>query len=249
MTQDMNLVRIKFLLVSAAALGLAGCTGPSSRVQGQGTAKPREEVAQLATERTIYVHQRALPSRITNVAQPAHYQHVFIDSADPAALTVQTISLEDAVASNVLASAELEVRPLRPLAGGDLTWAVVERDFRRPSELEGIGGADAQKTVFRELKFEVGKADVLDKSTLDDLLRLASRVDGLFYVVGYADESGVESKNKALSLDRARAVAQHLEAGGVHPGRIRASGAGVSRLYRDLQDNRRVSVSFLVDVR
>lgn len=245
----MNRIRIKFLLVSAAALGLSGCAFLSSRDPEQVISREREALSPAVAERSAYAFHRALPTRFNNVVQPAHYQHVFIEASDPAAVTVQTISLEDAVASNVLASAELQVRQLQPVGGAELKWVVLDRDFRRPSELEGVAGSDAQMSNFRELKFRLGSSEILDKPLLDDLLRLASRTDGVFYVVGFADESGVEAKNKTLSLQRARSVAQYLQSGGVHPSRIKASGVGISRIYQELEDNRRVSVSFLVEAR
>ena len=99
---------------------------------------------------------------------------------------------------------------------------------------------------FTEVHFDVNQTDILDRSRLDAMIKLASRVEGVFYVVGYADETGIEASNLTLSEDRAAAVSQILVSAGVNETRVKTAGAGVSRTYASLAENRRASVSFRV---
>lgn len=242
---DMNHTRAKFILVSASALGLAGCTTPAPPQAQLALRAPSPAPAPMQP-RQVEVAQRALPTRTGNITQPAHYQHVYIDPRDDASRTVQTISLQDAIHNQVLASADFEVKALEALSAKPLQWIVLDRGFARPSELEGVGGASAKPTTFADVFFAVGQAHVSDMAAVNALTQLAARLDGVFHVVGYTDETGAEAPNKALSLARAHAVKDLLVAGGVHPGRIEVAGAGVSRTFEGLQANRRASISFRV---
>lgn len=231
------------LLVSVAAMLTAGCA--THTPVGQET-QARIAPAAVNEDRGIESAQRALPTRVDNVKQPAHYQHVYIDSQDENAGSLQTITLADAVENNVLASSPLQVKRLDKVDPAGLRWVVMDRGFHRPSEIEGVGGADVQSKLFTNVNFNVNETEILNKSRLDELLALAARVSGMFYVVGYADETGIESKNLTLSKDRAQAVADALIAGGVNATRVKVAGAGVSRTYPTLAENRHASITFRV---
>lgn len=235
---SMSQIRLRFLLCSAAALGLAGCAATHKA--------PASPAATAKVGIGIATAQRALPTITSNVSQPAHYQHVFIDTADVNAGSLQTVTLPDAVNSNVLASSEIQVKPLGKIEPGSLRWVVLEKGFPRPKELEGVGGADLKASTFTEVNFDLNQAQILDRSKLDEVVKLASRVSGQFYVVGYADETGVEAQNVSLSQDRAKAVSEVLVSAGVNRSRVKEFGAGVSRTYRGLDANRRASVTFRV---
>jgi outer membrane protein OmpA-like peptidoglycan-associated protein len=256
----MKLNRLSFMLISAAALGLGGCAAPNSHhghlhiegceeeapVARAAQSAPGVIVKQVVEPKGIDTAMRALPSSASNVRQPAHYQHVYIDSQDKNAGSLQTITLEDAVKSNVLASSELQAKRLDKIDPASLKWLVLEKGFPRPGDLEGVGGADVKPNNFTEVHFDVNQTDILDRSQLEAMIKLASRLEGVFYVVGYADETGVEASNVTLSQDRAAAVSQALVSAGVNSTRVKTAGAGVSRTYSTLAENRRASISFRV---
>lgn len=229
------------LLICMVASALAGCATNKAEPQASAT-----QIQIVKEDNGIESAQRALPTRVGNVKQPAHYQHVYIDSMDDNAGSLQTIPLEDAVANNVLASSPLQVKKLDPVEGNGQRWVVMDHGFARPKDIEGVGGADVHSKLFSSVHFNVNETEILDKTRIDDLLKLAARVSGIFYVVGYADETGIESKNLTLSKDRAQAVADALIAGGVNETRVKTSGAGVSRLYPTLAENRHASITFRV---
>jgi outer membrane protein OmpA-like peptidoglycan-associated protein len=193
----------------------------------------------------IDTSQRALPTLSTTVVQPAHYQHVYIDTANPNAGSIQTITLDDAIKSEVLASNELQAKPLK-LDQKSMAWLVLDRDFSRPTELEGVGGEMAQANAFAEVNFALNKAEVLNPERVLKLAELAKRLSGAFNVIGYADESGLDIPNTKLANDRAAAVAELLVANGVNSSRITATGAGISRAYPTLEANRRASIAYRV---
>lgn len=89
---------------------------------------------------------------------------------------------------------------------------------------------------------------------LDRIIALADACrDSVIVITGHSDASGDEAANRTLSLDRARAVAEHLIAHGVSGERIEVAGAGSSvpvadnatRYGRSL--NRRIEVVFRRD--
>ena len=140
---------------------------------------------------SISAGSRAMPTQTTSVVEPARYQHVFVDSKSPSGRTVQTISLQDAVANDVLASSELEIQRQQAIERGSLVWIVTEAGgVRRPSDLEGAGGEGAAAVNASEVNFALNEADILNPERLSSLLRVASRLNGVFHVVGYADETG-----------------------------------------------------------
>ena len=233
----MNHIRCSFLLVSAAALGLVGCASPD------GTSK----VVDVSKSDTgIGSAQRALPTVANNVIQPAHYQHVFIDTRNDDAGSLQTISLQDAVENNVLSSSDIQAKPLSKISPDSLRWIVLENGFPRPKEIEGVGGAHVKQNNFADVHFETNKTEILDVANIEKMLKMASRIDGIFHIVGYADETGIEASNQTLSQDRAKVVSDAIIAGGVSPSRVKAVGAGISCTYQDLSANRRATIAFLV---
>ena len=221
------------------ALALQACATPPSQA-------PVAVATHAVAHTGIDTAQRALPTIATSVSQPAHYQHVYIDTRDANAGSLQTITLEDAVKNSVLASADIQVKRLDHVDADSLKWVVLDKGFARPKELEGVGGVDVLNLNFAEVNFALNETEILNPTKLNALLKVAGRVGGVFYVVGYADESGIESKNQTLSQDRAKAVADSLVAGGVNPLRVKATGAGISRTYRGLDANRRASITFRV---
>lgn len=221
------------------AISLAGCASPPAPL-------PMATIATPSNDNGIDVAQRALPTRINNIKQVAHYQHVYIDTRDGNAGSLQTITLADAVQGNVLASSDLQVKRLAKIDPKSLQWAVLDRGFERPKELEGVGGAGVDVNNFSEVNFPLNGTDILNSDRMTTLISLASRVGGVFHVVGYADESGIEAGNQKLSVERAKAVADALIAAGVNPSRVLTSGAGVSRLYQGLDANRRASITFRI---
>ena len=228
---------MSILLCSVATIGFSG-----SATSKEPPVPAKSRFSSVKVETAV----RALPTVINNVLQPAHYQHVYIDPLDKNAGSLQTITLEDAVTSNVLASSELQVKPLSKIQIDSLKWIVLEQGFARPKEMEGVAVADINTNHFSEVNFALNESAILDRSKLDDLVKLASRVSGLFHIVGYADETGLEAKNITLSQDRANAVAEILISSGVNFSRVQADGAGVSRTYQGLDANRRASITFRV---
>jgi outer membrane protein OmpA-like peptidoglycan-associated protein len=234
--------QLRNILISVAVVATVGCAS-----------KPL--ILETATSPTLPGHvpvegivtaERALPTLVGNVLQPAHYQHVYIDETEANAHSLQTIKLDDAVKNGVLASSELQVVKLAKLEPQALQWTTFENGYKTPSSIEGVAGFDVRPVNFAEVNFATNQVEILDTEPLVAITNLASRVSGLFYIVGYADVSGAESKNKKLSKDRAQAVADALIEGGVNSTRITVAGAGVSLVYPDLAPNRRATITFKV---
>ena len=237
-----------FLLSTAltATFVLGGCaTRSDSNVAAESVSKHASSVKRV-TNAGIDVAQRALPTLSDSVRQPAHYQHVYVDGDSQAAVSLKTLPLADAVANDVLASSNRTVRKF-DLDSSKLKWAVLERAGERPSQIEGVGGAGVDTGNLSEVNFDLNEIAIINPERLDKLVRKAQLVSGMFYVVGYADESGIESKNYTLSQQRAESVAAYLANHAIHSSRIKSNGAGISRLYSGLDRNRRASVSFLIE--
>ena len=238
-----NMTRLitTFPAIAALSLALGGCASPPAIA-------PVSDALGVPVQRDngIEVAVRALPSRLDNISQPAHYEHVYLDSMSASASSLQTISLADAVKNDVLASSDLQVRPLPKIDPKTLKWAVFEFGSQRPSELQAVGGEDVESNNFSEVNFALNESEILNMDHLAALIAKARLVGGFFYVVGYTDETGSEQHNSELAKSRAQSVATALLAAGIHPTRIIASGAGVSRLYSELEPNRRASVSFRI---
>jgi outer membrane protein OmpA-like peptidoglycan-associated protein len=231
------------LLVIAALAGCATEKSTESQVLSKSeTVLVTSSVALTGIETT----QRALPTVVTNATQKAHYDHVYIDSKDADARSLRTIPLVDAVANNVLAS---NPKPVirQELDPSKLTWFVTDKGDKRPTSLEGVGGYGIGDGNYVEVNFDVDKTLILNPDRVQFLVDKAKRVSGMFYVVGYADETGIESKNETLSKNRAVSVKEMLTEANIHSTRIVDAGAGVSRTYPDLASNRRVSITFKAD--
>lgn len=187
---------------------------------------------------------RALPTLSGNAKQPAHYQHVYVKEGSPEAKSIQTISLNDAVASNVLASSDYQVQKLD--AVGSLKWIVLDTAPLKPREIEGIGGEGVDRHNSIDVNFDVDKTEILNKQNLQSLITKSKRVQGLFCVFGYADETGTEATNEALSEQRAQVVVDSLVEMGVSIASIKSEGSGVSYIYPTLAANRHTSVTFII---
>ncbi|WP_083634090.1 OmpA family protein [Rhodoferax antarcticus] len=230
----------------AVAISVAGLAGGCSSVSLVQPVVPAPVLASRVVPNGIESAQRALPTLIGNSTQPAHYDHVYIDSKDAAARSLKTITLDDAIAHDVLASNPLPV-VRQEIDPDKLKWLTFNKADRRPTSLEGVGGYGVGDGNYVEVNFDTDKTEILNKDKVLPLIKKASRVTGFFYVVGYADETGIEAKNKTLSQNRAISVKDLLTAANIHESRIHDSGAGVSRTYPDLASNRRTSISFKVD--
>ena len=230
-------------LISLAVLVLmAGCTS-APQVAAVDLAAP----APVKT-RGVDVAARALPTRTTTIAEPARYEHVYIDTASSSATSLQTITLEDAVKSEVLASSELQVKPLSKIDEKALNWIVLDATgYKTPSAIEGVGGAGIEDGHFAEVNFPLNGTDVLNEDHLASLIAKARRVAGVFNVVGYADESGIYQSNVELATERAKVVATLLVDAGISRTRVIDVGAGISHLYPGLDANRRASVTFRIE--
>jgi outer membrane protein OmpA-like peptidoglycan-associated protein len=228
-----------FIALVGGALLLYGCAS---------TPEPPEFASK---EPPVIVHtaQRAIPTQIGNAIEPAMVQHVLIDSGDPNLRSLQTISDADAKANELNTASELQVRTLAPVYSAPNQFITLAGSSEEnPSTLQAAAGESAQPQVFAEINFKRGTTEMINPERLDNFIRLASRLDGLFYIVGYADETGTYKSNVALSHARAVLIMEKLTAAGVHPTRIQARGAGVSNTYGNPDLNRRASVSFRVAV-
>jgi outer membrane protein OmpA-like peptidoglycan-associated protein len=230
--------------IALSAAALSGCSVWNRVVKGEPQAVSPPVAPPTFEGRGIGAAERAVATRITTAKQPAHYEPVFVDTHDEQSASLQTISLQDAVAHDVLASSELLVNTLDHLDTKGLEWLVLGRGDARPNELEALAGAGARSSAFAEVRFAPKEADILNVTQLDALLKLSSRVGGVFYLVGYGDERGKSSD--VLALERANAVANALKAGGVNPSRIQVFAGGVSDTYREPERNRRVTIAFHV---
>lgn len=232
---------IKIHIFASAAL-LSGCAVSPEPVVPLTT----PQIETTRTDHGIETAQRALPTKVDAARQPAHYQHVYVDSLSEASESLKTLSLADAVANDVLSSNNLKIQQLN-LDNSKLKWIVLDRSAMRPSEIEAVGGYGIEKENLSEVNFELNQTGIINPERLDKLIQKAQKVSGVFYVVGYADESGLEAKNYLLSQERSASVSAYLISHNVNPSRIHSSGAGVSHLYQELNQNRRASVSFLIE--
>lgn len=240
----MKFSRIYILLATTALF--TGCTSHVKLSQENPTIPKAVDESSQRIDKGIESAQRALPTLSDAAHQPAHYQHVYVDSLSDASESLKTITLADAVANDVLASSDFKVRKM-DLDSSKLKWVVLDRADSRPTDIEAVGGSGIDRENLSEVNFNLNETVIINTEKLDNLIEKANRVSGVFYIVGFADESGIEAKNYLLSQDRAVSVSTYLASRNIHPSRIHHSGAGVSRLYQGLDQNRRASVSFLIE--
>ena len=114
---------------------------------------------------------------------------------------------------------------------------------------------DPPKTfVLDNVEFDFGKANLRPESykALDDLVDYLQRRPGeKIELGGYTDNIGSETKNRALSLERAKAIVSYLIAKGILEERLTAKGYGSQFPIEDnskeagRQKNRRTEVKIL----
>lgn len=114
---------------------------------------------------------------------------------------------------------------------------------------------DPPKTfVLDNVEFDFGKANLRPESykTLDELAEyLQRRSTEKIELGGYTDNIGNEAKNRALSLERAKAIVSYLVAKGITEDRLTAKGYGSQSPIEDnsteagRQKNRRTEVKIL----
>jgi OOP family OmpA-OmpF porin len=92
--------------------------------------------------------------------------------------------------------------------------------------------APRRKLVLRGVGFEFDRAVIRpdDRAVLDEAVRaLAGEPGARVSVEGHTDDVGAEAYNQGLSERRARAVADHLAAGGIARARLSTVGYGEAR--------------------
>jgi outer membrane protein OmpA-like peptidoglycan-associated protein len=114
---------------------------------------------------------------------------------------------------------------------------------------------ESQEIVLRNLFFRTGSAEL---DTIRSAVELAHLVEFLernpsvtIRIEGHTDNTGSETDNLTLSLDRARVVQDYLIARGIQPGRLECAGYGESRPVdtnttpEGRQNNRRTSFKII----
>jgi OOP family OmpA-OmpF porin len=203
-----------------AAILVASCAANSRQVTAERAAQRAEEDKQEAREEAQEARRQADKARLD--AQEATREQREAD--ENARLAAQR-------------AAQAEAQAAQPLPGaterqGDHAWPA----------------AVSKHSVF----FAAGSADLTsdDKGKLDEVARnLRDGARGYNVLVeGYSDDTGTESDNVALSRRRADAVANYLEAKGIHNERIATKGLGSRNLankddtVRGRALNRRVEI-------
>lgn len=123
---------------------------------------------------------------------------------------------------------------------------LVETLFK--SEL--IEYSDSAISVNIYIRFEVDSFNLKDKESyrqLEKVLEILTRDTSVkVTILGHADHTGAEEKNRILSLNRAKTVSEYLISGGIDSKRIKYSGMGSSKPLSEtnLSLNRRVEFIF-----
>jgi outer membrane protein OmpA-like peptidoglycan-associated protein len=108
--------------------------------------------------------------------------------------------------------------------------------------------------TFKNVLFDFDKAELLDvsKEELDQLLKhLNSNPNRNVEIYGHTDNIGLDSRNKELSQQRAKAVADYLISHGLNTSRVQSFGFGSSKPISDnsteesRQQNRRVEFKII----
>jgi len=210
------------ILLPLCGAFLAGCSAPPIQ-------------APIFDPSGVEVGQRALPTHGKNARTNAHVDHVFLDSGAAGYRSVETITIEDAVANDVLATSDFEIVDLKRshIQGASVEIVRLDRALQRPTQKESVGGYGIDDGISSEVNFDLGESVMLNPEKLSHLVEMAAEIPGQFTVVGYTDPQGSLSLNLGLSISRADAVAEALVNAGVHPSRISVQGMGVSTKYPD----------------
>lgn len=110
--------------------------------------------------------------------------------------------------------------------------------------------SDSAISVNIYIRFEVDSFNIKDKESylqLDKVLEILTKDTSIkVTILGHADRTGTEEKNRILSLNRAKTVSEYLLSKGIDPKRIKYSGMGASRPLSEtnLSLNRRVEFIF-----
>ncbi|MCH5167414.1 MAG: OmpA family protein [Erysipelotrichales bacterium] len=146
----------------------------------------------------------------------------------------------------------LNMRINELLACNDELKKALEECLNRPKEVEVVEETTVvtntnvvTKPVFATIGFERNSSKILgvydlNVRTIADFMKAS---DQHFTVVGFASEEGNVDYNEALSLRRAQAVADALEAYGVDPAKIHVEGKGATTEFGNALDlNRTVQI-------
>lgn len=118
-------------------------------------------------------------------------------------------------------------------------WEYVPIKYQAPQPVVQPKPQELKKfTLDAASLFDFNKADISVKGTAQTQSIAGEISNNLPYVrginvVGYTDPTGNDEANRALSLARARAVAQVLESSGIPTELIKTEGAGSSKLLVD----------------
>ena len=98
---------------------------------------------------------------------------------------------------------------------------------------------------FKKIKFDFDKATIKAESReyIENGARTIKKSVDVFYVNGYADNTGNPKYNERLSQRRATAVKNALIELGVPESRLKVRGCGVSKKFGNRAENRRVEIS------
>ena len=157
----------------------------------------------------------------------------------------------------------------RARAGARAAGGPLQADRRgraQPPGLRGVPGAPAGVTVreteagvmlsISDIRFVADQAVILaeEKPRLDAVARALAKIERrTFRVVGHTARAGTEAGQKALSVDRARAIVDFLVASGIAADRFVYEGRGASQpvasndTAEGMAANRRVEIIILED--
>lgn len=133
-------------------------------------------------------------------------------------------------------------RPINSINTSDAQWIVFDKAGIKPSGTEATAGEGIANGLVKNVYFPLNSAELENEESLKDLSLKLNQISGQINLFGFTDPSGTEHRNKELSVERAAAVKEKLVEFGVKESRIKANGAGISRLYADNSKNRRTSI-------
>ena len=192
----------------------------------------------------------------TNIADVADVSGYSADASDVERFTVGLVyrfgDTEEAVP--VAAAVPVAVAAAEPAKCSDSDGdGVCDADDKCPNTPAGdrVGpfGCSCDVVIRTNFAFDSAELTAEDKATLDGV---AARLTELQFVegtaTGHTDNVGTAEYNQKLSERRAQAVVDYLAAKGVYPGRIKASGMGLTKPIADnateegRAQNRRVTI-------